>query len=543
MKKPMKSWKRVLYAICFTCIMLIDWVRGTNKWHVWATCINLVGVIMSIIMLSHFSWRKQSWKKYALWGVIWSLGAVIGGFIWKNNPGTVFFYQYVSAAVALGTLGVVALRIVSDKVNIKNVNIGHPLLFGLWVVMSVLMICSPLGDVWPIYYVLIFGMFYMISFSREERTYLWDGLSDGCIVGFFILQIYAYGFRPYDVVRYAGAYANCNINALFYLVTYVMILYRLHSMRYKKREKNEADTKWTRFCRIFFFVLAAGLLNFIFFTMTRTALLMAFVITIVYGIIEFWVLEKKQFKKLLVSGAGMLVCVVLTFPCVYITIRYLPTILHHPVWWEGEYSEKRVHSYDPYNSDKYVSLEEVFDEALGRLALDEENAQITGKTVLVADASENAISNILRSKNESQLLEGDAANSSMRIRLEIYKKYLSHLNLVGHELTDGYFQITENYHAWHAQNVFIQVLFYYGIPAGVCFTVLMLVIGIRGVKKAIAGKNREDVLILFVWLLFVGYGMLESVWYMGQSILFLIYLVPKILIDERNDERYIQRTL
>ncbi|MBQ2803626.1 MAG: O-antigen ligase family protein [Lachnospiraceae bacterium] len=576
MKKVDK--KRVLYAICFACIMLIDWSRGSGKWHYWAALINLTGVIMTVIMMSHFSWKKQPVRKYALWGGIWLLGSLAGYFIWKQNPGAIFFYQYVTAAVAVGCLGIMALRIWLDRKKLAEASIGHPILAGIWIVMSILMVCSRFGEIWQLYYLVTFGLFYLIPFTRQERRRLWDGLSDGCIIGFFIIQIWAYGFRPYDVVRYSGAYANCNMNSLFYLITYVMILYRLHSISWQQRSGEGTKGKALFLKRCFFVVLAAGLLDFIFFTMTRTALLLAAAITVVYGVIEYFVLERLQVKRMLLATVTLGVCTILIFPCVYLTIRYLPTILHHPVWWEGEYSEEKVHSFDPYNSDKYVSLEEVFEAALGRLYTSKketvppmeteplapigntedsaiEEVKVSDDKVTIAEeaiaVSSALIENVdqlefddvtapavaLMTKEEKQLLTGDAAQSSMRIRLEIYKRYLNHLNLTGHTLTEGYFPITEDYHAWHAQNVFIQILFYYGVPAGVCFIVLMAALGIGAVKRIWQKRDREDILVLFAWLLFVGYGMLESVWYLGQCVLFLMYITPKILIDARRDDK------
>ena len=121
----------------------------------------------------------------------------------------------------------------------------------------------------------------------------------------------------------------------------------------------------------------------------------------------------------------------------------------------------------------------------------------------------------------------------MGARYYIWKAYLSNLNVFGHELEEGYFQVTETYHAYHAQNVFIQVLFYYGIPAGILFIVLMATLGIQALRIAVKNRSVEAILPLLVWTVFIGYGLSECVWYMGQSILFLMYLTPKILIDSR----------
>ena len=102
---------------------------------------------------------------------------------------------------------------------------------------------------------------------------------------------------------------------------------------------------------------------------------------------------------------------------------------------------------------------------------------------------------------------------------------------MGHSPSEGYFQITETYHSWHAQNVFLQIAFFYGIPAGLCFVVLIVWIGKKALLTAYYGEEKHALLPFLVWLVFVGFGMLECVWYPGQSILFLICLTPKIWID------------
>lgn len=544
----MSKMKRVLHVICFACVMLIDWSRGAAEWVYWATIINLVGVVMAIVMGSQFTWKKQSLKKYIIWCVICLLGSAIGYVVWQQNPGATFLTQYVTAVLGILSLGIVALRIWSERFEMQNATMGHPLLVAIFVIMSILMVCSRLGEIWQLYYLVIFGMFYLIPLKEEEKEDFWLSLADGCIVGFFVIQIWAYGFRPYDEIRYKGAYSNTNMNALFYLVTYIMVLFRLHYMWYKREQSGRKATTLFSIFRVLFYLLAAGLCGFMVMTMTRTALLVGAAVTIVFAIYEFFVFRRIQLEKVLLQCVTYGVCIVILFPCVFATVRYLPTILHHPVWWEGEYSQEKVHSYDGYNSEKYVEFDEFMQNMMLRMFgvnIEAKRQQSSNVQELqdkpavcavlpVGVGSGNIrLTAMLGVAAAEELLTGEAADSGMHIRLAIYKKYLSNLNYVGHELDEGYFQITEHYHAWHGQNVFIQVLFYYGIPAGICFILLMVILGIQYLRMALRNKRVEIILALLVWLVFIGYGMLESVWYMGQSILFLMYLVPKILIDNR----------
>lgn len=553
-----RKGKRILYSICFICLAFIDWIRGSQMGNVWLTAINLTGVLMSIIMLSHFQWKKEPKKSYLIWLVIWAIGSIAGMGIWRAHPGEVFLSQYWTAAISLCFVGVVAIRVFRERKLLFYGNLLKKALPVCFIVMSVLMTCSPLREIWPLWYAVIFGMFYLIPFSEDERKDLWNGLADGLIISFFMLQIYAYGFRPYDELRYKGAYANCNMNALFYLVTYVMLLYRAHSFRWQEKYEGVAGTWKRKIGKLILWILAAGIWGFVLLTMTRTALLAIIAITVIYGIVEYCVITPEKWWRLPVRGAALMLSIVLAFPAVYLTVRYLPTILHHPVWFEGEYSVDKIHSFDPADSEKYTTLEDVIEGLLGRLeveSVEETSETQTGTTDFPLLVSTEVSGEMIRIQGESVLTaengagteapgeakaqgyiltDADAGNSG-KIRLEIWKLYLKNMNLTGHELEEGYFQITKGYHAWHAQNVFLQVAFYYGGIAGILFIVILTGLGIQAVRLVIRKQSCEDILPLFVGLLFVGYGLLECVWYPGQTILLLLYLVPKILADGRNE--------
>lgn len=549
--------KRILYSVCFICLVFIDWIRGSQSGIYWQTAINLTGMFMAVVMMGHFRWKKEALKPYLIWMGMWLLGTLAGYGIWRIHPGKIFLSQYLAAAVSVLFVGIVTVRIWRERRELKENHLGNSFLLACWVILSVLMCCSRLGEIWQIWYAVVFLLFYMVPFAEEEQRELWDSLADGLIISFFMLQIFAYGFRPYDELRYKGAFGNCNMNALFYMVTYIALLYRSHSMRWREKKEQLSVTWKRRLGKAILWILEAGIWGFLFLTMTRTALLAIIAITIIYGVIEFRVTYKEKFGILLARGAALVLSAVVIFPAVYLTVRYLPTILHHPIWFGGEYSVDKVHSFDPANSEKYVSWEELFGGMSERFhtggdADDEKegtdntegtdsteisrvdfplvaSSEVTGQ--MLPQQEDSAVLTGMADNQEQYLLTGEAANSSARIRLEIYKLYLKHMNLTGHELEEGYFQITEDYHAWHAQNIFLQVGFYYGIIAGILFVIVMAGLGIQAFVLACKKHRCEDLLPLLVWLLFVGYGMLECVWYPGQTILLLIYLVPRIIID------------
>ncbi len=532
------NWQKWICTIAFTGIMIIDWTRGSQKWHYWAGAINLTGVILAVVMAFGFTWKNQSLWKYLLWTAAWLAGTGVGYLIWRMAPGTVFEIQYFTASLSVWALGAIAVRMFQEKNFFSVIKGRKKSMVVLAAVLALLMTISRSGEIWPIWFFFMFGMFYLVRYSSEESEALWTSLADGVIIGFFLIQSFAFGFRPYDTVRYSGAYGNCNMNALFYIVTYIMVLYKLHCLRVS--DADASGRKRRIFLLLFYGVLAGGLFNFTLFTISRTAFLVIVGVTLIYAGLEFSVKKRLQFSKLVRIVAMGCFAIVLTFPLVYLCIRYLPTILHHPVWWEGEYSTDKVHSFDPSNSDKYVSLEEFFSEFLGRMSLtnarQEEEILLEQEKIHSLFAGPVSYSSALSAESESidnGLLQGSDAESSGKIRIEIFKKYVQGLNFFGHSPSEGYFQITEGYHSWHAQNVFLQIAFFYGIPAGLCFAVLIVWMGKKALLAAFFRKERYSLLPLLVWLVFVGFGMLECVWYPGQSILFLLCITPKIWMKRK----------
>ena len=414
--------------------MIIDWTRGSQKWHYWAGAINLTGVLLAVVMACGFTWKNQSLRKYLLWTAVWLAGTGAGYLIWRMAPGTVFEVQYFTASLSVWALGTIAVRMFQEKNFFSVIKGRKKSMAVLAAALALLMTISRSGEIWPIWFFFMFGMFYLVRYSSEESEALWASLADGVILGFFLIQSFAFGFRPYDTVRYSGAYANCNMNALFYIVTYIMVLYKLHCLRVS--DADASGRKRRIFLLLFYGGLAGGLFNFTLFTISRTAFLVIVGVTLIYAGLEFAVKKRLQFSKLVRIVAMGCLAIVLTFPLVYLCIRYLPTILHHPVWWEGEYSTDKVHSFDPPNSDKYVSLEEFFSEFLGRMSLvnarQEEEILLEQEKIHSLFAGPVSYSSALAAESESVdtgLLQGSDADSSGKIRIEIFKKYVQDLNL------------------------------------------------------------------------------------------------------------------
>lgn len=498
--------KRLLYTICFIALNLLDFVRNTQNGDIWSVAANCTGLVMMIIVGSAYARKDILNPFFYVWSVLCAGAIVAVACLQETHIFGIYKWALVAALLNVWWLGLF-VRLLGKRLLIeKSLSLKPGLTGWIWLFMSVFMIFSVSGRAWPLWFLLMFGIFYITRYSQKDMFALLNGMVDGTILTFFILQIYAYGFRPYDQVRYVGAFSNCNITALHYLIVYAMVLFKLHILHEKKAGK---------FYKLIFFIGAGGLLSFQFLTMGRTAWVCSILLTLLYGILVMRKLWKKKWKQLIGWGAALVLCMVCTFPLVFGTVRWLPTVLHHPVWYAGEYSEDKVHSFDTADSWKYVEMDEFLEAVFGRIS-GTFRVRINNPFVLKAYAADyETISQI----------GSETMDPALRIRLSIYKAYLDDMTWFGNPQTAGHYQLEGlDYFSWHAQNVWLQMAYSYGIPAGILFVILTVVL-LRKSYLNIKGKNVFAIVPFFICVIFFGYGTMEMVWNTGQLILLLIFFV------------------
>lgn len=155
----------------------------------------------------------------------------------------------------------------------------------------------------------------------------------------------------------------------------------------------------------------------------------------------------KKWKIIVVRAFALGLCVIILFPVVFSAVRWLPPLRHHPVWYAGEWSEDRVYSFDPPDSEQYTCFDEFMDLLLDR-------AHIINSTrnafALRAYAAEKDCDRIVEWSGPENLTR------TLRIRLAIYRAYLEDLNWLGHDSYCGHYYISDlYYYVWHPQNVWI----------------------------------------------------------------------------------------
>lgn len=516
--------KRTLYIFCFIALNALDFVRNTQNGDIWNTAANATGVVMLVIIASQYSVRDMLTPTNFIWSGLCM--AVIVAAVASGRDSILHMYVWAFVVAVINVWWIViygkylCTRFWQTKRQEGRMPIKPDLTGWIWIIMMLLMTFSRSGRVWPIWFLTMFGIFYMTKYSPKDRDMLMNGMVDGTIISFFIIQIFAYGFRPYDVVRYIGAFSNSNITALHYLMIYSMVLFKLHLLHLREAKKG-----W----KLFYFTGACGLLGFMFLTMGRTAWVTAFLLTILYGVLVIRQIWHKKWSAVLGRFLALGLTAVMLFPAVFATVRWLPTILHHPIWFLDEYSVDKVHSFDPPDSWKYIELDEFLETVMGRIWRTFLASSRQDPFLLVVQASEEDNKTI-------ELVGTEGMDLSLNIRLSIYKAYLEELNLLGHNEHEGHYQFQDiNYMVWHPQNVWLQAAFYYGIPTGILFlimTVLLLRKHYRNMKTH--PNNPYAIIPFFLCVLFFCYGTMEIVWNIGQLVLTVFFLVQHPQICREN---------
>lgn len=532
--------KKPLYIVLFILLNFIEWLKGTQNGYVWMTGVNCIGFVMMVMIASAYP-LKLFWNRFS--GIWTAVCAVIFGGVywyWQYNIYMTMVWKYLTGVLNLWWIGIAAYVVLGEfknrlaRQNEKTWwrNIKWQPLAVLGLVMAALMLVSDSGRLWPLWFLFMFGMFYITEYTEKDKQALIDGFVDGNIISFFMMQIFAYGFRPYDEVRYKGALTNCNMMALYYLIIYSMVLFKIHQLKRKKAHKG-----WL----LFWTFGAGGLISFLFMTICRSAWVSCALLTAVYGVLAMKVIWADTWKKIVAKGALLAACAVVTFPMVFLTIRWLPTILHHPVWFADEYSEDKVHSFDPADSWKYVEFDEFWEEAVGRIiemlfAAAERNPFLLN--VYAKETQEDALQEEVL-QEEGPILKPPTWWDSGEVRKAIWKAYWSDLNLRGRGETEGHYWITQNYHSWHAQNVWLQIAYFYGIPAGIAFVLLTVYMLYYYIRRFWNGTHHSTngLLPILVLTIFFSFGFMEAVWIPGQLILCLFFLVQHPMFRQKEEEK------
>lgn len=502
------SKKRILYTLCFFLFCVIDQrtKTGSGLDGVIETFRDMAGVLMAVIIMSHYKWEEFTRYKlpYAVWTVLSPIAGVL--FVVFGQPLTYFMNERIMIGLDVWVFGYVVIHTVISVLIEKKYPKLNKGMFGLWTVMMLLMIFSRSDYVWPLCYFIMFGCFYLTNFTEEEQEDLYQGIMNGVILAFFAFQGFCCVFRPYDQVRYTGIYNNCNLNGLFYLVVLAAVFGKILYVTKENKHK---------FWRVYYWLGAGVVYSFLFMTIGRTAWVIAFILGLIF--IAFYQSVKKQ-RHFIRNGLLLVLCVCMMFPVTYGMTRYLPPVFHHPVWFWGEWSEQRVHSWDAWDSEKYVSIDQLLEVAVKRTQDITKYLRGHAPFAIKAFAAESAKAPVLWENQKSDHL---------LIRKTIYTQYWERLNLFGHKRNDQGFQLFFTYWVGHAHNIYLQYATDFGILMCVCFILLCIWCVARMLKAYLLCSKARSAGYLLMLLVPLLFGMLEFSWGSGSATIILLFFCWK----------------
>lgn len=506
---------RLIYIFCFYMFCWIDQICGSRNGRIQMVAVNCVGFFVAIIIFSNFKFKDFLKWEYLVWLIICLIGAPIQIRWGMNNydyPG-----QWTAAIIEGAVYGFVIIRLVKYYYGEKHKIYEH---FDKWALILIgtifaLMVISRNESIWYVYYFMVFGSLMLTPMTKERQEILSDSMSTGVLLGYIMIQGHAFVFRPYDMVRYNGFYTNPNMNALIYVAGFVAILCKI----YKLKAKN-SKLIW----RLLMYAFAGLTVGFAVYTGCRTALITMAGVYFVFMLRYVQLIPKKKFNRFTLLCVLMVTMIVVMVYPAYCAIRYIPPVFHHPVWLDGDiYYSVRVHSWDEWDSEKYVSFEE---------ALEESGLRIFQSFVSVSKAAE--LNEKKGSNSNNPMCSDPEAENDVNmtsVRLYIYKWYLSNLNIRGHEKDDGVWVTSSIYHP-HAHNLFLQIGFDYGICTMVCILAILSITTLRGMKK-----SKMDILYLIGM---IGFGCFEVSWGRGQLLFVLLFFVIRTVVEKvkySTDER------
>ena len=549
--------KRILYALCFLVFCIIDQriktVSGLEGWS--ESFRDLTGVVMAVLIISHY--RPEEFIRHKIPYIVWSLVCVTAGiaFVIKGQPLVYFMNERVVLMLAAFLFGIILIHIFMYLVVEKrSPGLNKPFALA-WLAMMALMAVSRSEYLWPIAYLVMFGCFYLTDYTAYEREELFQGMLDGIILGFFLMQGWCFVFRPYDAVRYRGVYNNCNMNALFYLVVLAAVLTKLIYVYGKE------CGKWIR---LYYWLGTGAVLGFLFMTISRTGWLTA-VALVLAALFFLWktmhgnnvhgnkVPGKNKFVSgilgsFLKNGFIVILCFLITIPLVFCAVRYLPPVFHHPVWFYGEWHENKVHSWDKWDSDKFVNPDRLIRTANERVAkiLGIINSDNKGTVGIETEIDERLLSvTPLQQQLYDEMWEAGFAmdpadrQNALLLRKTIYRYYISMLNLTGHPESEQGFQILPDHRIGHAHNIYIQYGVDFGIVVMLLFIALTVWTVVCMIRKFVRTKSVVYAGCLLIVMVPAVFGMLEYSWGAGSLTITMLFVVwRRMICDEREEKEH-----
>lgn len=524
MKMKIKNKKAYVYALLFLMVMIIDQRLHTASIVASRTFVQVLPLLFLTIILFQMKKEKLKNLSYIIYIIIAGiLTAITSTFLFFNEE---FYLKYSILLLEVFVYGFICLYIITNRKEFFHEKLFSNWKAIFWALVLFLMCISKYNGLWPWGGLAIFILLIIFDIKKDEQQLIFRGMIYGIILSYFMIQGCALLFRPYDIIRYNGAYNNTNMNGLFYVVVFAAFL----SNHFRLKEKKSKNS----YIKINYFFLIS-VFTFTILTIGKAALLTEIGLLMLYFLIMSLKKNRNKFKFFATQIVLFVFVTIMLLPVCFTIARYIPTIFNKPVWFYGEYSKERVHSYDAYNSEKYPKTGEVADLLLERyLGVENLFFEKTKNESEIKKELSTAVAGDGADSLHPLYIEGEA-NNTYSARIGIWKEYFNRLNVIGHKIEEPHFWLTESYYILHAHNIFLEFAYNFGAVTGILFFFGYVFCAVKQLLLTCKIKDYKNFTILILIVAFGSFGIFELDWYIGQAplTLFFFMLVNMIWNNEK----------
>lgn len=440
---------------------------------------------------------KRKW----IWNIpngIWTVIAVFVGRVHVSNHSA--HIEHITTATneawVIWVIGLLIIQVIYRIVKkewkkLKNVSwifLGLTLLFfGSCIVFAN-------GRQWTTVLCVTFLVWFFFYTVAEKKQKILEIICNGILLAFVGTVFFCLYRRPYQyymLTRYGGIFFTATVTAIYYVVSAAAALTKI-LISIKENNKRKL---------ILSSALFGIVVSYLCFTASRTGIA-AFAVMILFACFVPCIGKTKELWKRQVRGFCIVaVSVILTFVMSFSATRMIPAMAGNPFYFWYEKTNAFIDKDTPWrggdNPSFYIDIQKTLEMLFGRLFAAEDSyaeCDCVGydEGPLLASTKTTAV--VIVEESVLQYSNG---------RIDIYQAYLNQLNVTGHDTMST---IDNNGDViMHAHSSYLQVAYDFGIPVGILFLVLCLVVFLRILKSSCKQGDTEKYLYLPL-LIIVGFG-------------------------------------
>lgn len=526
--KIKERWPEWAMAVCLSGVLwsCYEYMNGLyDIHHSYATCKLLIWFGLAFL----FTFRKEEILR--IWNLLYLIPACVGGYFYAKpysgieEQGELYKLQ----AYVMIVMGMVCLQLIISTIGMirkkqKPEAEWNWLYLGCLALLLGLMVIFRNTREWPVLTAVIFGAFYYRMWLWEKRDRLLEIFSNAILLNFLYTVGYCLLHRPYHryrFTRFGMNYHTVTMTGYYLALVLCAVMVRLF-VQY--RRKNRWQDCWKELSLL-------GMGNvYLFLTLSRTGYLAAYVMEVFFVVFMTCIHDKKKIIGSLQKFAVVMAVSVVFFPIVFTWQRILPAVSNDPVYSEIELWEYTIEKGEPKNSDLYIDVP--YFAKLAAEKLFNKNLSALGQSKDVESLVYAAgISTPLASNPEDMDTDYDMSNG----RLDIFREYIGHWNLTGHEEMGVPFPNGEI--STHAHNIYLQMIHDHGLITGIVFLIFGLVSFVWSIWRCIKYRQRLEYqeLTLAVLFAFALAGCVEWIFHICNPFGFSVFMVivPLLFVERQ----------